>query len=99
MSKRRVVGHPRGLVGHGPGDLASAVAGIHAPETTDAVEVAATVAVEDVGPLGLCDDKRSLFVEGGEVGPRVDKVILVLLPDVLCVVGGKPSRRLGIGGY
>ncbi len=94
VAERRVVGHLRGLLGHGPTDFGPPVAGVHAPQPTDAVQVAATVAVEDVGALRLGHHEGPLLVEGLEVGPRVDEVVDVLLTNVLRVVLVELARDL-----
>ncbi len=94
VAKRRVVGHPRGLFGHGLADLGPPVAGVHAPQATDSVQVAAPVTVEDVGALRLGHHEGPLLVEGLEVGPRVDEVVDVLLTNVLRVVLVELARDL-----
>ena len=69
------------LIGDGPRHAFAAVADVHAPQAADAVEIAASRGIRDIGAFGLANDQRALALERIEMGPRMQEMILVLLPE------------------
>jgi hypothetical protein len=78
-----VEGHALRLRRHRLGDLGPAVAGVHAPEPADPVEIALAGDVGDIDSLGAVHDQRAVLLGGVEMGPGMDEMVAVLPPDVL----------------
>jgi len=76
------IGQRSGLVGHGVGDFASSVPEIDAPQAGDGVEIAAPVGIRHPDAFAALYDLASLALEGCEIRVRMNKVIVILLPDL-----------------
>ncbi len=73
------------LVGQGLGHLQVAVPDVHAPQAADGVQIALAVSVVDVRAFSFGNDEGAVLLESRKLGPGVQEVVPVLVPEVLSV--------------
>jgi hypothetical protein len=67
-------------------DFITPVAHVHAPQTSYAVQKSVAIGIIDVTTLGFGNYQGAGFLEGREICPRVDLMLLVFLANFFGVV-------------
>ena len=92
MVEWRVVGNGADLFGDRLGHLLAAIADVDTPQSADTVDEPVAVAVVDMDAISLGHDLGTLVVPLGEIRPRMNDVVVVLLPQLIGVVPGVPQH-------
>ncbi len=85
VDERVEEGKPIRLFGQGLSHLPVAVPDVHAPQAADTVEIALAVSVVDVRAFSFGNDEGAVLLESRKLGPGVQEVVLVLVPEFLTV--------------
>jgi hypothetical protein len=80
------IGKLHGLVGHDLRQLVAAIAHVHAPHAANAVEIFAAFRVGHMAALPLGDNQRPFLLEAFEMGPRMQEMVTVHLPQTFGIV-------------
>ena len=86
IHKRIEKRHFARLIGNCLYNLFASIADIDAPQPANAIQIALAIDIGDIGALGFVHNQRACLVEGFKMGPGMNEMLAILVPDILCEV-------------